>query len=126
VRFDLKDAWHIYAADPGDAGLPTRVRWKLPEGIATGPLMWPTPRRFREPGNLVTFGYTGTVVVSSRITVEAELESGQTLPIRANVEWLACKELCIPGRAQLELALPVRPEPPAPSRHAGLLVDPAG
>lgn len=35
------------------------------------------------------------------------------------MEWLECREACIPGKAELSLALPVRAEAPAPSATAG-------
>src|SRR5271167_1414229 len=35
--------WHVYWKNPGDAGLPTKVKWTLPEGFAAGPLMYPIP-----------------------------------------------------------------------------------
>ena len=37
VHFDLEEGWHIYAKDPGDAGLPTKVIWKGPASVKFGP-----------------------------------------------------------------------------------------
>ena len=118
VHFEIENGWHIYAKDPGEAGLPTKITWSAPAGVSFGELMWPTPERFLDPGDIHTSGYTGAVVLSSDLSVGAVNE--QTLPIRANVKWLACKDVCIPGSADLELTLPVSPNPPAASTHAEL------
>lgn len=120
VRFTLQEGWHIYAKDPGDAGLPTTIHWMAVEGASFGPLQWPAARAFDDPGNIRTYGYTGSVVLASPLTVNAQAPPDQPLPIRAQVEWLACKELCVPGSAELELALPVRAAPPVLSAHAPL------
>ena len=123
VHFEIEEGWHIYAEDPGDAGLPTKVTWIGPsEGIVFGPLQWPTPHEFLDPGDLRTFGYTGALLLSSTMAVPAawpnRLAAG--LRVTADVRWLACKDVCIPGRADLELVLPFSPDPPVPSIHAQL------
>jgi thiol:disulfide interchange protein DsbD len=122
VHFEMEDGWHIYAQDPGDAGLPTKLKWTGPSWVSFGPLHWPQPESFLDPGNIKTSGYSGATVLYS--TLQARLskisQSDLPLPIRARVEWLACKELCIPGSADLELTLHVREEPPSFTPHAEL------
>ena len=118
VHFDIEKGWHIYAKDPGESGLPTKIAWKGPAGASFGPLNWPTPQPLKDPGNLRTFGYTGVVVLASRLNVARATAPGTNLPIRARVEWLACKELCLPGSASLTLTLPVTTATPVSSTHA--------
>ena len=114
VRFTIEEGWHIYANDPGDAGLPTKVNWSVPAWASAGPLAWPPPERFIEAGRIHVFGYQRRVVLFSALSVTDQ--AGGELPIRAAVEWLACKELCVPGSAELAMMLPVRagPQPPSP------------
>jgi DsbC/DsbD-like thiol-disulfide interchange protein len=57
VLFTIDPNWHIYWKNAGDAGIPTRIRWKLPPGFSAGPIEFPTPRRFDLPGNIADFGY---------------------------------------------------------------------
>ena len=115
VVLDITPEWHIYAPNPGDAGLPTEVRWNGPEGATFGPIAWPTPQQFLDPGDIKTFGYTGQLVLVSELIAPS---AGETeLPVRATVTWLSCKDICIPGNAQLELILPVLPSVQAPSAH---------
>jgi thiol:disulfide interchange protein DsbD len=120
VRFTLEPGWHIYAQDPGDAGLPTRIKWSATEPAVIGPMSWPLPQEFLDPGDIRTFGYADSVILSSPLTLPAGPTSraGASIHIRAEVSWLACQEICIPGGTTLELDLPVIPGPPAPSPDA--------
>src|SRR5947208_201936 len=35
VRYQMAPGWHIYWRYPGDAGIPTKIDWKLPPGFET-------------------------------------------------------------------------------------------
>jgi thiol:disulfide interchange protein len=97
--------WHSYWQNAGDAGLATRVRAELPEGVTLGPIEWPHPERYELAG-IQNFGYEGRVLLPMTLTV-AEAYPAASVPVRLTVDWLACKEECIPGRAELAIALPV-------------------
>ena len=118
VHFELESGWHIYAQDPGDAGLPTTVAWSAPAEVSIGPLRWPPAQEFLDPGDIHTFGFSGMLVLTSPVTVAAHAAHGSTILIQADVSWMACKELCIPDNTRLELSLPVLEQPPALSTHA--------
>ena len=120
VLFDIEPGWHIYSKDPGDAGLPTTIAWSGPSGVSFGPIEWPTPQQFLDPGEIRTSGYTGAVVLQSTLSLAPQPSAEPSLPIKASVEWLACKELCLPGSARLEVTLPVSPQSPVLSTHAEL------
>lgn len=119
VRFELEPHWHVYWQNPGDSGLAPTIRWTLPEGVTAGPIAWPHPERI-VVGPLANFGYEGDVLLPVRITPPATLRSGDTLALAARVDWLVCKEDCIPGSADVALDLPVRDAPPEPSAWAGV------
>jgi thiol:disulfide interchange protein DsbD len=107
VRFELKPGWHIYWHNPGESGLATSIRFDLPEGLSAGHILWPAPERFDQPGEILGYGYSHTVLLAARVSVKSELAGVAPLPIRAKVRWLSCKEVCIPGSAELQLSLPV-------------------
>ena len=120
VHFELERGWHIYAEEPGDAGLPTKVTWQGPAGTTFGPLVWPKPGRLLDPGDITTYGYTSDVVLFSSLEYSTPQGNASTLPLQAKVSWLACRDVCIPGRATLSLSLPVSASAPAMSMHARL------
>lgn len=115
IEIKMEDGWHTYWENGGDAGLPTSVEWKLPPGFSAGPILWPVPNRYAEEGDIVTFGYEDRVLLLNEIFV-AETVNASAASIEARVDWLQCKELCIPGGADLALAIPVEsaPRPAAP------------
>ena len=104
----MRPGWHVYWKNPGDSGLPPSVTWMLPEGFEAGPIEWPAPTRFREE-DLVTYGYHDEVILPVRIRTPDRIAADSVL-IAARVDWLECKDVCLPGSATLRLRLPVRVE----------------
>ena len=116
LHFQLEQGWHIYWTNPGDSGEPPRVKWTLPAGFEAGPLRWPVPRRI-EDHSLIDYGYQNEALLPVEITPPEKLDGGSEVQLNATVNWLVCREICVPGRAALGLKLPVRKgtlEPPSP------------
>jgi thiol:disulfide interchange protein DsbD len=106
LRMVHEPEWHSYWQVPGDSGLPTRIDWKLPPGWSAGPIEWPHPKRL-PTGTLVNFGYEGETLLMVRLTPPPGLVPGQRVTLDAQIEWLECKHVCIPGEAPVQLTLPV-------------------
>jgi DsbC/DsbD-like thiol-disulfide interchange protein len=114
VLYRIEAGWHIYWKYPGDAGMPTKIAWQLPEGFKVHDLQWPIPTREKEPGDLEVFAY------SSEVLLFAEVEAPQSLPngpveIQAKSDWLVCEKFCIPGSAQLSLKMNIGANAPSQS-----------
>ena len=107
VLLTVKPGWHVYWKHPGDAGLATEVTWTVPDGFKAGPLQWPTPIRFAQPGNIVGYGYEGSALLMAKVTPPRVLREGSRAAIGAEVSWLGCKDVCVPGGAKVQLTLPV-------------------
>ncbi len=95
VVLDMAPNWHTYWAFSGDAGLPTRINWDLPEGFVAGQLRWPGPHRYSEAGDLTVFGYADQVALFARVRTPHVLPD--TIHLGAQVSWLVCADICIPG-----------------------------
>ncbi|MDB5820833.1 MAG: putative ThiO:disulfide interchange protein [Rhizobacter sp.] len=106
LRLQHQPHWHTYWRNPGDAGLPTRLAWTLPQGAQVGDIAWPAPQRL-PVGPLMNYGYEGEVLLPVPFTAPATAFAGSTLTVRAQASWLVCKDVCIPENASLELRLPV-------------------
>ena len=119
LRFELQDHWHIYWRNPGDSGVPPQVRWKLPAGFRAGNLQWPAPERLGS-GSVIDFGYPGSVLLPVEIQTPTTLAAGGSVTLGAEVSWLACNNICLPGKAELTLSLPVRLAPGPVSAAHGL------
>ena len=111
LHFELENGWHVYWVNPGDSGEPPRVTWDLPAGIKAGSIEWPAPRRLGT-STIVDYGYEDGVTLIVPMRAAATLSSQNPVQIAADVKVLICREMCIPGKAQVSLTLPVKHQPP--------------
>lgn len=115
LRQTIQPKWHTYWKNPGDSGLPTEIKWTLPEGVKADPIVWPAPHLF-DVGGIINYGFQDEATLLVRITPPANL-SGGTLKLAAEANWLVCEDVCIPEEGKFELGLPIAaaatPAPPA-------------
>jgi thiol:disulfide interchange protein len=106
IKLSMKPHWHTYWRNPGDSGEPTQVTWKLPPGFVAGELEWPSPSLIRV-GPAASFGYEGEAILLARITPPRDVSSGTAVNLAADVAYLVCEKICIPGEASASLSLAV-------------------
>lgn len=101
LNFRLDPGWHIYWINAGDSGEPPSIRWQLPAGITAGPMQFPAPRRL-PLGPLMDYGYEKQVLFPMVLRVAEDWKpEGSTATLNAKVNWLVCREVCIPGKTQV-------------------------
>jgi DsbC/DsbD-like thiol-disulfide interchange protein/cytochrome c biogenesis protein CcdA len=120
LHFQLERGWHIYWKNPGDSGQAPRIHWTSPAGMNAGELDWPAPDRLTA-GPLVDFGYEGDVLLPISLRLPAGALNAKPLVLRGEVRALVCREVCIPGRAQVSLLLPVGSGAPAANPEVAAL-----
>jgi thiol:disulfide interchange protein DsbD len=108
VRLRMDANWHTYWRNPGVAGIPTAIGWKLPPGVSAGPIQWPTPEKLTEAG-LTTYIYRGEIALLVPLKLAPDLPPGP-LDLKASVSWLECQVQCIQGRQSVEATLQVGAE----------------
>ena len=101
LYFKLEPGWHVYWKNAGDSGEAPRLRWTLPDGITAGQFQFPAPKRL-PLGPLMDFGYEDEVLFPLTLNVAKSAKPGPA-PLHARVDWLVCREVCIPGKAELEV-----------------------
>lgn len=115
LQLNLENGWHVYWKNPGDAGIPLKVEWKLPDGFEAGPLQWPFPEKFTM-ADMVGFGYQEEVILLSQVTPPAHIDPQLPLNLEAQVKWLVCSDLtCQPGSAPVVLPLKISVDKPRPN-----------
>ncbi len=118
IHLNIEDDWHVYWKNPGDAGMPLKIEWKLPPGFEAGPLQWPFPEKFTV-ADMVGFGYKGEVVLLSMLSPPADLPSNQPIQLDAQVKWLVCSALtCQPGSAPVSIKVTSQDGMPQTSQEA--------
>jgi DsbC/DsbD-like thiol-disulfide interchange protein len=105
LLFRPDEGWHIYWQNPGDAGEPPKVQWQLPPGFTAGAIRWPQPIRLGS-GTVVDYGYEGQVLLMAPIEGPVKGYATSIPSLSADVKYIVCREMCIPGKAHLTLALP--------------------
>ena len=124
LRLKHDPHWHTYWLNPGDSGMPTTIQWKLPAGFKAGQIQWPVPKRIPVPP-MMNHGFEGEIVLPVEIRVPQDWPAGQDAKLAARADWLICKDVCIPGGADLTLNLPVAAANPAPDPKWTALFDAA-
>jgi DsbC/DsbD-like thiol-disulfide interchange protein len=106
VDMDIREGWHVYWRNPGDSGLPTTIRWESHPYLAPGDIHWPRPFRFDEDG-ITTYGYSDRVTLLVPVALSPDGMAGTPSehPLKARVNWLVCKEICLPESAELSLGI---------------------
>ena len=102
----MAPGWHTYWENPGDSGLATNFDPQLPEGFTAGDIAWPLPKRLVEPGDIEVYAYKGEVLLVRTVTPPATIDAAD-ITIPAKSSWLVCEAICIPGKADLQIDLPV-------------------
>ncbi len=98
--------WHTYWQYPGDAGIPTEIKWQLPAGWKAGSIQWPIPLKLNEPGDIQIYGYHDEVLLMMQLTPPARI-AAKSVHLAGAVDWLVCEKICIPGSGKVQLDLPV-------------------
>ena len=103
IEFTLARGWKIYWRTPGEAGLaPVLDLSASPTPDMRGEIRWPMPKRFDAFG-FDNFGYENAVILPFDVTGH---EVGAPVRITADMEALACADICVPLTGRLEMTLP--------------------
>ncbi|TCK74178.1 protein-disulfide reductase DsbD family protein [Acidipila rosea] len=121
LYFQLDPGWHVYWVNAGDSGEPPKIDWSLPTGVTAEPMQFPAPQRL-PLGPLMDFGYQHEVLFPITLhAADAFKPAGKSVSLPAKVDWLVCREVCIPGKANLTLdvqGFPAAPSSPAKDANA--------
>ncbi|MFA5583858.1 MAG: protein-disulfide reductase DsbD domain-containing protein, partial [Bacteriovoracaceae bacterium] len=95
VTIDHEKGWHTYWKNPGDAGIASSFKfYKGSHEISLTAHEWPVPELFIEAGDIHTIGYDG---------IQHFFFEDTPGHIKATINVLICKDICIPGSATLLL-----------------------
>ncbi|MEY3633637.1 MAG: hypothetical protein RLZZ61_47 [Pseudomonadota bacterium] len=102
-----KPGWHDYWVNPGDAGTPLELMWKLPAGVTAGPIRAPVPE------TLIVSGFMNHIYKAKHaflvdLKIPQSAIVGQNLDIKVDARWSACSDLvCVPESATLSVPMTI-------------------
>ena len=102
LEYEMEPGWKTYWKSPGDGGFAQSLSWENSTNVKNVNILWPTPIEFEILG-LTSLGYQNNVIFPLEIELEDELKNTY---LNLNVNFLICKEVCIPGDATLFLEIP--------------------
>jgi len=106
LSFNVEPGWHIYWQNAGDTGAAPIIEFDLPEGVSRGEIRWPAPKRYAHNAGLLDYVYEGQVTLLVPIEIDAAL-AGRRVELAADIEWLVCRENCLPGNGRFSVQAPV-------------------
>ncbi|HEU4968259.1 MAG TPA: thioredoxin family protein [Sphingomonas sp.] len=99
--------WHGYWQNPGDAGVPAEVKWRLPAGASVGAFRYPVPGTLLIAG-LMNYVYEREYALIAPLTVPKDAAPGSRLRIEGDATWLACTdEVCVPEQGRIAVDLTI-------------------
>jgi len=113
LRLKPDAGWHTYWRNPGDSGIPTTLKWDLPQGVTAGDIVWPYPEQ-HALGEVMNYGYGAETLHLVPVTVGDD--AGKSIELHAEAKWLVCSDICIPGKADLKLQMVVDTQAPVAQR----------
>lgn len=102
LEYKLNKDWKTYWKSPGEGGFPQEVDWSNSKNVKSLEIKWPIPEYFQIL-DINSIGYKENIIFPIHIVLENPLSSTSII---LNINYLTCKDICIPGRAYLELFIP--------------------
>lgn len=110
IRQTVRENWHVFWVNPGDAGIPLNLQWEMPDGFEAGELLYPAPE-FIPVGPLASYAHEGEPVFLVPVTAPQGAPVGETIDVAIDAAWQVCEQICVPEGARFEFALPVVAQP---------------
>lgn len=107
VTWRIDPEWHLYWNGRNDSGFAPEWKLDAPPGFRVGKTQWPVPKRKAAEGDILDHIYDDAVTLIIPVDVPASAKPGSKVVFGMDVEWLVCKEACIPGSASLALEVAV-------------------
>lgn len=108
VRLKMKPNWHTYWRNSGDSGTPTSIQWTLPAGVSAGEIQWPVPEKLTV-APFTTYVLHDEAILLVPLALAPDLKAGP-VELKAEVSWLECEDLCLPGDATIRASLTIGTE----------------
>lgn len=109
LKFQMSDGWHIFSNNT-NVGMPTKLEWRLPEGVVVSEIGWSRDEEFETEG-IVQRGFGDTAYYQALISHIGT----NPLSLGLKVKWLACREECVPEQKTFEITLPASPREQLPT-----------
>ena len=102
LEYELEEEWKTYWKSPGGGGFPQKIIWNNSSNVKDIKILWPEPIEFEILG-LKSIGYKDKVIFPLIVDIE---DSQKETNLNLNINYLVCRDVCIPGSANIFLNIP--------------------
>ena len=102
LEYKLNNGWKTYWKSPGEGGFSQLINWESSTNISNLDILWPIPEYFEILG-FISVGYTKEIIFPLKLKIK---DINKKTSIVLDLNYLTCKDICIPGNANLELTIP--------------------
>jgi len=103
LQYQMEPGWKTYWKSPGDGGFAQDIVWEKSKNINNIEIEWPKPKSFEILG-LNSVGYEDEVIFPLLVNIK---DKRKITNIDISINYLVCKDICIPGNARIFLDIPV-------------------
>jgi DsbC/DsbD-like thiol-disulfide interchange protein len=102
IEIKLESGWKTYWRMPGDSGVPPTLDFSGSDNVKSVTVEWPAPEKFPDGAGGHSIGYVGRIILPLHV---APKDATKEAALRLKLGYAICKNLCVPGEANLELML---------------------
>ena len=102
LEYELEEEWKTYWKSPGGGGFPQKIIWNNSSNVKDIKILWPEPIEFEILG-LKSIGYKDKVIFPLIVDIK---DNQKQTNLNLNINYLVCRDICIPGNADIFLDLP--------------------
>jgi len=107
ITLTIEDGWHIYWPGVSDSGYGLSLDIDVPDSITLDEPIWPTPKRYLQPGDILDNVYEDTAMILVPFHLDASAQPDAILAFEIGASFLVCDEICLPGTVTTTTTLAV-------------------
>ncbi len=107
LTLDIDEHWHTYWPGINDTGYGISLTFASVAGLTFGQPLFPTPTRHIAPGNILDHIYENQITIFVPVEVDESIAPSDSLTIDTAIDYLICKEVCIPESITTSITLVV-------------------
>ena len=112
LTLNIDDRWHTYWPGINDTGYGISLKFAPVDGLTFGDPVFPTPTRQLAPGNILDHIYENQITIYIPVEADDSITPSDQLTINTTIDYLICKDLCIPESITTTVTLQAaNPEP---------------
>ncbi len=101
IVLTMAPGWHTYSDPPGDSGMPPIINFAIPPDWEAVLEPLPPAERFEDESG-VTFGYENELRIGFHLRAARDATPGAEVEMTIDVQWLICKDICLPESTVLK------------------------